>query len=594
MKRAVKFYQKRKNSFRFKVLAGTLAIAVILLGTITWIWYGVTSRNAIQAAERYVGSVLERLNGSFETMLRDIDHLVTCAAIDKTHVINSIKDRSQQTPQQKLEGNQAVQDAMVSIYQFKTYMEGLLITTPEGNYYRMGTMLPHNELIAQPWFHEVEMEGNRSVVIGPHSNGTDQVLSVARNIRLGDRQLGVIKADLNCSILDDCYGTPFRDLGQVYILDLENGKMVYPGEDEIDRELAADLLNGTNYTGSRGSFYDTVDGQKSLVIYNRSNMSGWVTAGVVPKSALVQDFRSTSLMILGICTLVSAVALLLLYRLLSAQVDNVMKLCGAVQQIEENGMVLQQVVHSGDEIEVLQGHIANMVGRLRKLMDNIRQEQREKRELELKILRNQINPHFLHNTLNTIKYLAVLQNADNIAEVTDNLSVLLQTNMRPEKYLTVAEEVRNIRCYLNIQMFKYSGKFRYSIGMEPEVEQCRILKMLIQPVLENALKHGIEPLQTMGLVRIRLYREDDYLLADITDNGVGMSEEMRCSLLERPEESQRIGMRSVISRIKLYYGKPYGVEIETGSMGTRIVLKLPILEQKEHTEGDHDVPDPDC
>ena len=154
----------------------------------------------------------------------------------------------------------------------------------------------------------------------------------------------------------------------------------------------------------------------------------------------------------------------------------------------------------GDEIETLQNQIIRMVDRIRNLLYDIQCAEQTRHKLEFQILQNQINPHFLHNTLNTIRYMAYVQKEENIVTVVDSLSVLLRNNMRANEYLTIEEEAQSLRSYLEIQTFKYSGKYVYTVEVEPGLEQYRILKMLIQPLVENALKHGIAPSDRPGVV----------------------------------------------------------------------------------------------
>lgn len=147
-----------------------------------------------------------------------------------------------------------------------------------------------------------------------------------------------------------------------------------------------------------------------------------------------------------------------------------------------------------------------MVDRIRNLLYDIQCAEQTRHKLEFQILQNQINPHFLHNTLNTIRYMAYVQKEENIVTVVDSLSVLLRNNMRANEYLTIEEEAQSLRSYLEIQTFKYSGKYVYTVEVEPGLEQYRILKMLIQPLVENALKHGIAPSDRPGLSRCRCFR----------------------------------------------------------------------------------------
>lgn len=138
--------EKRKLHFQTKVLIVSLLIVCVMAGAIGGFWYRQTSKQAQHAAERYIGSVLERLNGSFETMMKDVDHLVICASIDTNHIINPMRGYADKTPAEKLSCNQTILDTMLGLYQFKTYLEGMMISSVNGNYYRVGAILPYAAL----------------------------------------------------------------------------------------------------------------------------------------------------------------------------------------------------------------------------------------------------------------------------------------------------------------------------------------------------------------------------------------------------------------------------------------------------------------
>ena len=566
-----------QTSFRHKIILISLVAMMIMLAATTVVWYYNTAQEARKSAERYIGNVLQQSNDTFETMVKDIDHLVTYASIDQEHVIDVIQNRIQQTPVEKLAGNQTIMETMLNLYQYKTYMEGLMITTPEGSYYRVGAILPYKQLISQPWYSKVDMDGNSSVILLPHSNGSDMVISVARNIFYGKEILGVVKADMKCNILEDCFDVNFEGMGQVYLVDTRSEVVFYPLSVGEENPIVADLLGNKERLYGEGSFYATVDGVDSLLIYSTSQYTGWTTVGVIPRQYVMQEFRNVSIMAVLMSFLLGVSLICLLYFLLSGQVNKVTMLCQAVEEIDTQIMIMERVVDSDDEIGMLQERIISMVERIKKLLEDIKMQQEEKRRLEMKMLRDQINPHFLHNTLNTIKFLAVLQNAPNIAEVTDSLSVLLQNNMKKDEYITLVQEKENLSSYLKIQSHKYSGKFTYSIVLDKEVEDCCILKMLLQPFLENALLHGIGPLEGMGSITVKLFSEDGKLVAVIHDNGVGM-DSVKCRLLmDEKNPDGRIGISNVIRRIRLNYGEKYGVSMESSSMGTIVRMELPLV-----------------
>lgn len=567
-----------KHGFRFRILLLSLLAMCIMDVLIGVTWYSITAKEAQKSTEKYIGTVLEQSNETFETMLKDIDHVVTSASINQVNVIDVLRDYGKVSSAEQLENNQKIQALMMSLYQFKSYMTGLMISTQDGKYYHVGSMLPYNQLKEQPWFTNVDMHGKKSVLLPPQSNGSDMVISIARNVTSGKRQLGVVKADINVKLMEDCFVTGFKEIGDVFIFDKDSSKVIYPLNEVKDNSMIDEIVaNNEKMSGETGSFYIRADSNKYLLIYQYSEYTNWISVGIVPEKYVTREFQSVSLMAVVMSTGMGLGMLLILYLLLSVQVNRLTLLCNAVSNIKQDELVLDPVTDTDDEIGILQNQIIAFVDQIRQLISDVRQQQKEKRSLEMKMLQNQINPHFLHNTLNTIKYLAVLQNADNIAEVTDSLSVLLQNNMCNDEYITLSKEEEILRSYLKIQIYKYSNKFVYQIAIEEELKDTYILKMLLQPFLENAIKHGIAPMDGMGIVTIKIFQMNEKLNIVIRDNGVGMLKEQCYKLTDPEEKSDRIGVHNVCKRIQLHYGNEYGVEIYSVPGETSVEIKLPVI-----------------
>jgi two-component system sensor histidine kinase YesM len=219
-----------------------------------------------------------------------------------------------------------------------------------------------------------------------------------------------------------------------------------------------------------------------------------------------------------------------------------------------------------------------MIVRIRELINDINHREKEKRKSDLRVLQSQINPHFLHNTLNTIKFLAVLQGADNIKSVSESLSTLLHINMDERNLISVEEELEYIRSYLNIQKFKYSNKFNASFHIEEEIKTCMVLKLLLQPIIENALEYGIGPLPTQGDILIKIYKDGQALKLRVQDNGPGMDQELIAKLLDNSIQTKGIGIRNTISRIKLNFGDDFGIFILSEPyLYTIVEISVPLI-----------------
>ncbi|HBC99068.1 MAG TPA: hypothetical protein DC053_06425 [Lachnoclostridium sp.] len=242
------------------------------------------------------------------------------------------------------------------------------------------------------------------------------------------------------------------------------------------------------------------------------------------------------------------------------------------------------VLKGDDEFKKIAISINNMEREILQLMEREKQEEEVKKKLEFKVLQNQINPHFLYNTLNSIKWIASLQHADTIRDMTSALGRLLQNISKgTDSKIPIYEEMSLLDDYILIQDIRYSGKIQveYHIG-NSEITQAYIVKFLLQPIVENAIFHGIEPKDSGGRIDIYLDRVEDDIHISIVDDGIGMTKEQIASLLNPEEAGENvrglsgIGVSNIRERIIMTYGKEYGIEI-TSQMGeyTRVMIKIP-------------------
>ncbi len=225
----------------------------------------------------------------------------------------------------------------------------------------------------------------------------------------------------------------------------------------------------------------------------------------------------------------------------------------------------------------------NMSEEIENLIQELYQEKLVKREMELKILQEKINPHFLYNTLDTINWIAKEHNVDDISRMVIALSTMYRkTFNKGRDLISIKDVMTSIACYLDIQQIRYGDSFDYSINCEEGTEDLEILNLIIQTLVENAIVHGIEGLSGKGKIEITAKRTDDLLTVTVMDNGAGMSMEklelIRTSINASGMESES-GLRNVQKRIKLYYGSKYGIELFSEKMaGTKVEVTIPARE----------------
>ena len=270
---------------------------------------------------------------------------------------------------------------------------------------------------------------------------------------------------------------------------------------------------------------------------------------------------------------------------ISDKISNPIKsLDGSVREIESGNLDVEIVPSGSYEVEHLGKSIKNMLGRIKVLMSDLVAEHNAKRKSEFDTLQSQINPHFLYNTLDIIVWMIENENSDKAVNIVTALAKFFRISLSKGKnIITVKDEVEHVRNYLMIQNMRFKNRFEYSIDVDEEVLSYSSLKLMLQPLVENAIYHGMEFMDGDGEIDVKVFKEDDSLYFTITDNGLGMSEDMVETLLSKDFVPSKKG--SGIGVIKLYFGSEYGLKVESEpDEGTKITIHLPAVAYGENDE----------
>ena len=246
-------------------------------------------------------------------------------------------------------------------------------------------------------------------------------------------------------------------------------------------------------------------------------------------------------------------------------------------------------VREENEIGHLSRNFNMMTEEIQNLMEQRDREQQIKRKSELKALQSQINPHFLYNTLDSIIWMAEWGKNQEVVRMTSSLAKLLRRSISNEQeVVTVAEEVEYTETYLTIQKMRYKDKLEYEILVEPEVMQEKVIKLILQPLVENAIYHGIKYKEGKGLIRIRGFRQEEQMILLVQDDGKGMEAEALAHIFEkhtRDTRSNGVGLNNVNERIQLYYGEEYGISFHSSpGAGMEAVITLPFGREEGSNE----------
>lgn len=291
------------------------------------------------------------------------------------------------------------------------------------------------------------------------------------------------------------------------------------------------------------------------------------------------------LMTAGMLALILFISVMSTKRIIGSVTKPIDALCKAAKRMEHGDFTEETNIEAVDEISVLTDSFNGMRSEISRLIEDIKGEQRKLRDTELKLLQAQINPHFLYNTLDAIVWLAEDGQNRKVVNMTTSLSEFFRTVLSQGKdYITIKEEETHVHSYLSIQQFRYQDIMEYEISIDKELYQYRILKMVLQPLVENALYHGIKNKRGKGKIWVRGYASAGIIVLEVEDNGIGMTEDQLAELREKikgkenPQTSARggFGLLNVEERIQMNYGKQYGLAFESFyGKGTRVTVRIP-------------------
>lgn len=256
------------------------------------------------------------------------------------------------------------------------------------------------------------------------------------------------------------------------------------------------------------------------------------------------------------------------------------KLTDAIREVSAGDLETRIEITSGDETELLAGEFNQMLGKLEELIQQLLEEEQRKKDAELEALQYQITPHFMYNTLNAIKCSALLKGERELGAVIEDFIELLQACVNKKgTFLTVAEDIHILERYIRLQEFRYDGQFSIQYEIAPEAGECLVPRLVLQPLVENALLHGLDMKTKDGKLVIRAATADGMLFLSVQDNGRGMTREQIDRLLHSEARKTRgltaVGVPNVRDRLKLYYGDRAGLRYESGETGTTAVVYLP-------------------
>lgn len=402
---------------------------------------------------------------------------------------------------------------------------------------------------------------------------------VIRNPYTNERQ-GLFFIDLNYDTISNlCEKSAMGEHGYVFILDAAGNviyhpkqQLLYTGliEEEIDKVLSC------------GEDYFITDGRDGcLYTMSVSDKTGWTVVGVSYLDEMMETRRWITWTFFLTAVVLVSVAVLLSGFLADRITLPILKLRESMREVEKgNFEKASVVVTEKNEIGSLGNSFNLMTRKIQELMAQNVEEQKEKRKIELRALQSQINPHFLYNTLDSIIWMAESGENEEVVQMTAALATMMRQSFNNKAEIVSLEaEIEHVESYLMIQKLRYMDKLNFSVSLEEGIRECPIVKLVLQPLVENAIYHGIRYKNGSGTVRVIAKREGEEIHITVEDDGVGMSEQALQHIFDEHKvnyNSNGVGVYNVERRLKLYYGNAYGLFYESErNRGTRVLMKIP-------------------
>lgn len=484
---------------------------------------------------------------------------------------------------------QAVQEKLKRFAALNHFIQNIVIVRPDKETFsnNSGYEDYFSEYLSQEWF--VSKMNDRSGFSKPHQffyiGSNRQVFSYILKYRpIGDNvsPFSYLVMDVAYSEIDNAFLQSAGDFEQIR-LSMGSGEALYESRPDIPAN--DDAFMNTAFSSDQAYMEDA----GRIVLTDASMNQSWKQVALLSKDRLFEKINRVFYFYVLIIISAIGLSLVVMLPIILNLTKPLSRLTNAMKRVAVGDLNTNVSIHSGDELEILGTGFNRMVHDLRSHIESSIRHQDMRRKMQIDLLMAQINPHFVYNTLNTVIYLCHAERNLQAAEMTQALISILQDTIKTgdgAEFASLREERRIVDKYVLIQQTRYPDRFRLQWQLDDSLMDTLIPRMLVQPLVENAILHGLFPSDKEdGLIIIRAYPVSGHLVLEVEDNGVGMDEAAnptdRPALTSEPERTRGIGLSNIRERIQFHFGSPHGVEIsQHDGQGTLIRIRLPLKEHK--------------
>ncbi|WFR58041.1 sensor histidine kinase [Anaerocolumna sp. AGMB13025] len=564
---------------KIQVICIIIASSVVLISFLAF--YQQTMKNVMNTAKQYMNQYISFSDSEFTDMLNNAKRLCLTVAMDRQVISPVLKKPSKEASYEAYQEKKMIGSYLSGLISNEEYVKYIsIITDKNGIFTSDGTSLYLKD-IDKRWYQETVKENKLKVYVLNDDNEKGIVL--CRPILYKQKCYGVVIVWMDYDSIIDIYDTEVLKDVDFFIFSTE-GNLFYQKNAALlnpdnEKEVSALYHNNQTIINLKGRDYYYLE-------YKSSDIGK--TISLIPIDRLTKDANKLRI-IFAVIMVLSILVIFVISKFLSAEIcKDIQLLHNSMKKVEEGDLTIRAVVQSEDEIGKVTNRFNQMMDQINMLIKEVQEKEEGKREAQLNALEAQIQPHFLYNTLASIQHVAHMRQETEIEEVSSALSELLRSvlNNRNE-YVTLWEEYEYIENFIKIENFKFRNQFEILWDVEEEIWLYHLPKLIIQPIVENSIIHGIVDMEKGGVINIKAYREEEFVIIQVIDNGKGISKETIEKLEKEIQRHDKLGFRqvgiaNVFNRIRLLYGEKYGGSIYSYENAfTCIEMRFPGRKDKE-------------
>jgi len=595
------------STIRARILLGTISLVVIISIIVTLASYYIVSenlqRNLIQTSETKVSFLCSSINSNImnvKNFIRScqINRKIIDFALEGENHDNRIKRETHDFVTETYQANAALSTQLIRLVVIGKERYDIVQVVEAHN---SSIAVSSDAIISLPYFEQLHTNIDKvSTGIVPDPFFTTKSVPMIPFVYpiqhpYKDKEIGYIFTEMSTAVITGPIHNYLSESESLLYFRIDDMNYQYRDEKLSPCETSLTFLEDlSSYALNQDSLIRRARNEETneivFVISRPLDVEGWFVSECISTKELSRQITKTFLtIVLIVLAAASIIAVSLSWFLFQTVTVPVSRLQLRMKRVEEGDFSRDPSTEWEHELGDIGKTINNLTENVQQMMHQRIEDEKQKKDYEYKMLQSQINPHFLYNTLNSIKWMATIQNAPGIAEMTTALSRLLKNIAKgTSNQITIEKELDLVRDYFTIQQYRYGGIITMDIlANDPELLSCEILKFTLQPLVENAIFHGIEPKGTAGKISIHVYRdEENDIHIDVTDDGVGIAEDMIDRLLFDNNASssffKEIGLSNVHKRLQYEYGDKYGLSVSSiAGEFTTISILLPFKKCEE-------------